>query len=89
MNQAESTNTPEKHTTRADWTPPPVNKKKIADLAAKELNITDQRLCFFFFRTEPYDGIWCRSIYELKITSEKTVDANREIMVSLDSKERG
>jgi hypothetical protein len=25
-----------------------------------------------------YDGIWCRSIYELKITSKKTVDATTE-----------
>ena len=61
MNQAESTNTTEKHTTRADWTPPPVNKKKIADLAAKELNITDQRSCFYIFRTEPYvDALFIR-----------------------------
>ena len=54
MGYAGNINILEMHTDRTDWLPPPVNEKAVSATAAKELNITGRKSCFYIIRTEPY-----------------------------------
>ena len=61
MKHAGAINILEMHTNMTDWLPPPVDEKAVAAQAAKELNITGRKSCFYIFRTEPYiDALFIR-----------------------------
>ena len=50
----EKLNILEMHAQRSDWMPPAVNGTEIVRRAAKEMNVTGRKTCFYIFRTAPY-----------------------------------